>query len=478
MVLNTQGVTTVPMAAWSYRTSAIANAVHPETTINYDNEIIVANHSYSILGVYIANKGTPNQKNYIVLRNPYGRLWGADPTLKEIADWLYTGAWALEQYYTRSPSVNDGIFALEANRFDSTLRATAGTDNFFRRLGNWIPGNFRIVHDNGYGEKNNGQITLPQANPAPAGHRGGIAYYRDGVSRHRDPRLHGDSYRQPGYPVHVGGLYCLDRLERRRGADPAPERHFRRAAEHQQSLGRWLVALDPGIIGCLAGEYLPGGSDVYHYDIPTGTTTRVTDYPAEKWYPVIYGRKIVWMEREAVNEDMGSTYFDLQMADLDHPGQVINITPHAGTIPGTDDASHAYPSIWGDYVVWEDWDDTRYTTEIFMNDTATGTLTQISDDIGYGSKTRPAIYDTTIVWADDRNGDFDIFSDTVSTGTDTDLTPFSGSVQTNPAIYEDTVIWLDDRDHVGSYLPDRHGQPLVAFRGLSNHPRRPAERCV
>lgn len=199
-------------------------------------------------------------------------------------------------------------------------------------------------------------------------------------------------------------------------------------------------------------ENRAGSSDIFHYDIPSGLTTRITGYDAVKLYPAVYGTRIVWQELMAVDDLMGISYYDILMYDRADPRQVVNLTPHPGDIPGVDDATHEYPSIWGDYVVWQDWDDMRYTLEIFLNDTATGNRTQISDDTGFGIiKRRPVISGTSILWVDDRGGDADIFSDTFPPAVDTDLTPYSGSVQDLPALDGESMIWLDDRDHAGTF---------------------------
>jgi beta propeller repeat protein len=200
-------------------------------------------------------------------------------------------------------------------------------------------------------------------------------------------------------------------------------------------------------------EHNAGGSDIYHYDIPSGLTTRITDSEGIKVFPVVYGRKVVWQELEATDDMMGLSYYDLQMVDLDNPGQIVNITPHPDAIPGMDDVSHTNPAIWGDYVVWQNFDDATWATEIFLNDTATGTLVQLSDDGGFFSfKHHPAISGDYVVWVDDRTGDADIFMETVIPAGNTDLTPYTPSVQDMPAIHGDTVIWLDDRDHEGSHF--------------------------
>ncbi len=191
------------------------------------------------------------------------------------------------------------------------------------------------------------------------------------------------------------------------------------------------------------------GSDILVYNIISNVTTRVTSSPPEKLNPVIFGNKIVWQEYFDTYDIY--PYYDLQLYDLTTPGQITNITPHAGT-PGIDSSSHEFPSIWGDTVVWQDWDDARQTYEIFANNTLSGILTQISDDGGAGFwKYHPVISGDTILWSDYRNGDADIFSDSVIPTGNIDITPYSPSTQDMPAVFGDFVVWLDNRDHAFYY---------------------------
>ena len=191
------------------------------------------------------------------------------------------------------------------------------------------------------------------------------------------------------------------------------------------------------------------GSDILVFDIISNTSVVVTSSLSEKLNPVIFGNKIIW--QEYIDTDGIYPYYDLQLYDIDNPSQVTNITPHAGT-PGIDSSSHEYPSIWGDTVVWQEWDDALMTYEIFTNNTISGNLTQISDDGGVGSmKFHPVISGDTILWSDYRNGDADIFADAVIPAGNLDITPYTPSIQEMPVVFGDSVVWLDDRDHEGSF---------------------------
>jgi len=118
------GITKYPMVAWTYLNAAEANAAHPDDPpISYNSEVFVANHSYSILGTIKTNK------NYVVLRNPYGRLWGADPNDTD----LYTGTWSPPDFKTLTLSLDDGIFALEAGNGETHGRF----ERYFTAFG-WV----------------------------------------------------------------------------------------------------------------------------------------------------------------------------------------------------------------------------------------------------------------------------------------------------------------------------------------------------
>jgi len=117
------GITKYPMVAWTYLNETEANKDYSGNPfqVRYSNEIIVGNHAYSILGIV---KTTSN--NYVVLRNPYGKLWGADPGDPVISPYLYTGTWSppgFSKSLTTSDPYNDGIFALDPARFERYFTA-------------------------------------------------------------------------------------------------------------------------------------------------------------------------------------------------------------------------------------------------------------------------------------------------------------------------------------------------------------------
>ncbi|KQC04894.1 MAG: hypothetical protein APR53_02565 [Methanoculleus sp. SDB] len=101
--------TTLPMAAWTYESENQAPA-----PVTYDTDALVANHSYSILGIF----NPPTGGHYIVLRNTFGT--GAE----EPDDGIAHGVW---KYEGNPAGINldiaDGIFALEKTLFHDYFEA-------------------------------------------------------------------------------------------------------------------------------------------------------------------------------------------------------------------------------------------------------------------------------------------------------------------------------------------------------------------
>ncbi len=99
-----------PTVAWTYGTAPAG--------VSYSNDVIVANHSYSVLGVYPQAIPADLNQGYIVMRNPFGQSRGdpkenIDPNLP--SDAFYKGSWGP---LNRSLGITtDGIFALKDSVF-------------------------------------------------------------------------------------------------------------------------------------------------------------------------------------------------------------------------------------------------------------------------------------------------------------------------------------------------------------------------
>jgi hypothetical protein len=108
--------TSYPTVAWTYGSA-------PDG-VSYSNDVIVANHSYTVLGVY-PRIIPADDKKYIVLRNPFGQKTGdpkrgVDPNLP--ADAFFDGVWLplgkdAAGSYRKLNDPLDGIFALKDSVF-------------------------------------------------------------------------------------------------------------------------------------------------------------------------------------------------------------------------------------------------------------------------------------------------------------------------------------------------------------------------
>ena len=220
-----------------------------------------------------------------------------------------------------------------------------------------------------------------------------------------------------------------------------------------------------------------GNSDIYMYDITTGTETQITTNGSNQMNPATYGDKIVWADNRNGNSDLWN--YDIYMYD---------ITTSIETPIATGKSKQLSPSIYGNRIVWMD--DRNGNSDIYMYDITTGKETQITTDgswqgfpVIYGSRivwqdirtgdydiymynlmtskeipiafgastqTSPDIYVDRIVWMDDLNGNYDIYMYDLSTSKKTQISTI-GTSQENPAIYNDRIVWMDDRKEAGIY---------------------------
>jgi hypothetical protein len=114
--------TIYPTVAWTYDPSveslpACSSALFGSTG-PYGSDLIVPNHSYSILGSI-----TINTNNYIVLRNPWGANWCGDDPSGSVGRYLAAGQWTPAQGITiQLGGRTDGIFGLRTDAFDCCFR--------------------------------------------------------------------------------------------------------------------------------------------------------------------------------------------------------------------------------------------------------------------------------------------------------------------------------------------------------------------
>jgi beta propeller repeat protein len=130
---------------------------------------------------------------------------------------------------------------------------------------------------------------------------------------------------------------------------------------------------------------------------------------------------------------------------------MADVTPlvGTGTLPGihtlittgTPDSDQQNPAISGDRIVWED--NRNGNWDIYLYSVTTGVEQQITSDSS--DQLMPSISGEIIVWQDYRNGDADIFLYNTTTKKETRITTNS-SDQIAPDVDADRIIWMDHRN--------------------------------
>ena len=118
----------------------------------------------------------------------------------------------------------------------------------------------------------------------------------------------------------------------------------------------------------------------------------------------------------------------------------------------SDNAAQQFPDIYGTTIVYQDnrngdWD--IYMFSLYGTLTPETRITDNSAD-----QINPQIYGDIIVWQDDRNGNWDIYIYNITAHTETQITN-NTSTQGNPAIDGNRIVWQDNRNGNGQiYMYD------------------------
>jgi beta propeller repeat protein len=185
--------------------------------------------------------------------------------------------------------------------------------------------------------------------------------------------------------------------------------------------------------------------DIYSYNIITHAESLLTPdtTDTDQIYPAVSGNLVVWQDYRFFNDMWGSNFYDIFMNDT-VSGALYNLSP------GTDDTDQLRPAISGSRVVWQD-DPAIGLSDIHMNDTSTGDQSIVNDNIPGSWKILPAISGNRVVWLDNRDrggGFFDIYLKDLTSGSDTKITPDAAQVVTGRGarISGSRVVWADSRN--------------------------------
>ncbi len=165
---------------------------------------------------------------------------------------------------------------------------------------------------------------------------------------------------------------------------------------------------------------------------PTADGVPIAVAEAAQRMPDISGRWVVW-------EDERWGYDDLWVQDL-ATGEQRRLSDASG--------KQAYPAISGTRVVAEDYRN-EVNSNLFQFDVDSGASAAIAPTGMYDRYT-PDVYGDRVAWADERNGNYDVFVMNLASGSETVMAGADGYRQSEPAIGEKWLVWHDERNSAGS----------------------------
>jgi beta propeller repeat protein len=220
-------------------------------------------------------------------------------------------------------------------------------------------------------------------------------------------------------------------------------------------------------------------SDIYYYDLVSGTEGFVTSRIEYKWGAAIDGNYITWIEQDGYKKyvylfgivsatETKLTSSDIYPEGLDVSGTNVvygHFNCDTGTcyygiklyntaskkttsiIDTTGDIDYYNVRIHGNKVVYISGKDAN--TQINVYDISSKITTQITSSSG--EKDYPSIYQDKVVWMDNRNGNWDIYMYDLSTKQETALVTESHD-QKYPDVYGNKVVYQDKRDGRHIYM--------------------------
>ena len=179
-----------------------------------------------------------------------------------------------------------------------------------------------------------------------------------------------------------------------------------------------------------------GNNDIYSYNLSSGIETQRTSLLTDQSFPAINGTTIVWQD------DRSGTSYDIYKLN-------ITIGTESLVTPDTPFSNQIHPAISGDKIIWLDNRNEESSWNIFMNDTSTNQIYDLTPEDSVDEESFPAIYDSRIVWMDSdktiikMNETYDDPPDWPTT----QIYEASGSKRKvySPAIFGSKIVWLDNR---------------------------------
>ena len=162
-----------------------------------------------------------------------------------------------------------------------------------------------------------------------------------------------------------------------------------------------------------------GDAEIYLYQISTGSTTNVSDNISSDGNPHISGDSIAW-----VGYDGDEEIFLYQIST----GSTTQVTFNT--------AIDYNVQVDGDYIVWRGEGDGD--PDIYLYQISTGSTTNVSNNTA--ADYYPEIVGDSLVWAGDGNGDWEIYHYQISTGSTTNISNDTAYDEL-PQVDGDNIVW-------------------------------------
>lgn len=203
-------------------------------------------------------------------------------------------------------------------------------------------------------------------------------------------------------------------------------------------------------------------SDIFSLNIRTGELRQITKDPAAQIYPKIWQNYVVWQDNrnDTVKDYPGE--WDIYMYDLNtRKEKQITFAP----------GSHTNPEISDNKIVWEDGRNFKgdislragdnvpeNNTDIYLYDINKGR--ELSVSTGKYKESNPSVYGNFVVWEDRNKGKFeaDIMFYDYSTGKTREITDDRFN-QSTPKVYKNYIVWMDERRGISSNDVYVNGKP-------------------